>query len=172
MDSKGAELFCTACGKRWLWQEDGYLKALEGETEFDHIPDWFEWERQQVVKQVEEGTYSFSEELEVHSLPRVYRYMHLGKAKLTHDRDNGFILEGFYRGEPYRIQRKPEQMNSLHVEYDFSHMKKRDAFEISTENDTFFCVPNHKNIITKMAFATEAIYLRSQAKAVSPFRSK
>ena len=172
MDSKGAELFCTACGKRWLWQEDGYLKALEGETEFDHIPDWFEWERQQVVKQVEEGTYSFSEELEVHSLPRVYRYMHLGKAKLTHDRDNGFILEGFYRGQAYRIQRKPEQMNSLHVEYDFAHMKKRDAFEISTENDTLFCVPNQKNILTKLAFATEAIYMRSQANAASPFHKE
>ena len=172
MDSKGAELFCTACGKRWLWQEDGYLKALEGETEFDHIPDWFEWERQQVVKQVEDGTYSFSEELEVHSLPRVYRYMHLGKAKLTHDRDNGFILEGFYRDQPYRIQRKPEQNNSLHVEYDFAHLKKQDAFEISTENDTFFCVPNQKNVITKLAFATEAIYARSQANAASPFSSK
>jgi len=172
MDSKGAELFCTACGKHWLWQEDGYLRALEGETEFDHIPDWFEWERQQVAQQVEDGTYSFSEELEVHSLPRVYRYMHLGKAKLTHDRDNGFILEGSYRGQPYRIQRRPEQSNSLHVEYDFAHMKKRDAFEISTENDTFFCVPNQKNILTKLAFATEAIYMRSQAKTHFPFASK
>ena len=41
MDSKGSELFCTACGKRWEWREDGYLQALDGETEFDHIPDWF-----------------------------------------------------------------------------------------------------------------------------------
>lgn len=39
-------------GKRWHWQEDGYLKATEGETEFDYIPDWFSWERQQVSKQI------------------------------------------------------------------------------------------------------------------------
>ena len=39
MDSSGAEIFCTECGKRWVWQEDGYLKATEGETEFYHIPD-------------------------------------------------------------------------------------------------------------------------------------
>ena len=30
MHSEGAEIFCDACGKRWLWQEDGYLKAIEG----------------------------------------------------------------------------------------------------------------------------------------------
>ena len=48
MDSKGTELFCTACGKRWNMNEDGSLTALEGETEFSHIPDWFAWERGQV----------------------------------------------------------------------------------------------------------------------------
>ena len=69
MDSKGADLFCTACGKRWHWHEDGRLEAAEGETEFDHIPDWFDWERQQVKKQIEEGTYSFTDEVEVYSLP-------------------------------------------------------------------------------------------------------
>ena len=57
MGSEGAELFCRACGKRWLWQEDGYLKALSGETEFDHIPDWFAWERTQVEAQIADGTY-------------------------------------------------------------------------------------------------------------------
>ena len=54
MDSKGADLFCTACGKRWHWHEDGRLEATEGETEFDHIPDWFEWERSEVRRQLEE----------------------------------------------------------------------------------------------------------------------
>jgi hypothetical protein len=48
MVSEGAELCCKACGKRWEWQEDGYIRALEGETEFDHIPDWFLWQRKQV----------------------------------------------------------------------------------------------------------------------------
>ena len=50
MDSKGTELFCTECGKRWNWNEDGNLEALDGETEFPHIPDWYAWQRQQVRK--------------------------------------------------------------------------------------------------------------------------
>ena len=164
MDSKGAELFCHACGKRWLWQEDGYLKALEGETEFDHIPDWFAWERQQVRQQILRGEYSFSDEVEVFSLPRVWRYMPLGKAKLTHTPENGFVLEGEYRGEKYHIQRTPAQTNSLHVEYDFGPLKGGDFVDISTENDSFYCRPTQQNVITKLGFATEELYILSQEK--------
>ena len=164
MDSKGTELFCRECGKRWVWQEDGSLKAVEGETEFDHIPDWFHWQRQQVKKQIQEGTYHFSEEVEVYSLPRVYRYIPLGKAKLTHDPEKGFILEGHYRGEDYYINRQCAQTNSLHVEYDFGPLGKRDCLDISTENDSFYCIPKSENVITKLGFATEELYLRSQEK--------
>ena len=162
MDSKGTQLFCTECGKRWNWNEDGFLQALEGETEFDHIPDWFNWERQQVKKQIEEGTYRYEEEVDVYSLPRVWRYIPLGKAKVTHTADEGFVLEGHYRGEKYHIHRQPAQTNSLHVEYDFGPLKKKDCFDISTENDSFYCIPSSKNVITKLGFATEEIYLRSQ----------
>ena len=161
MDSKGTELFCNACGKRWNWNEDGYLQALEGETEFDHIPDWFEWERQQVRGQIERGEYAFSDEVEVRSLPRVWRYIPLGKAKLTHDPENGFRLEGHYRGQRYFIHRQPQQTNSLHVEYDFGPLGKKDFVDISTENDSFYCRPSQSNVITKLAFATEEIYQRS-----------
>ena len=162
MDSKGAELFCTACGKRWTWQEDGYLKATEGETEFDHIPDWFAWERRQVAKQIEEGTYRFEDEVEVFSLPHIWKYIPLGKAKLTHDPENGFQLEGHYRGERYYINRQPAQTNSLHVEYNFTPIDGKDYLDISTENDSFYCRPAKPNVITKLAFATEELYLRSQ----------
>ena len=164
MDSVGTELFCKACGKRWIWREDGYLQALEGETEFDHIPDWFSWERQQVKEQIEQGQYCFEDEVQVWSLPRVWRYIPLGRAKLTHTVENGFTLEGFYRGERYYIHRQPQQTNSLHVEYDFGPLGKRDFVDISTENDSFYCRPTQENVITKLAFATEEIYLRSQKK--------
>lgn len=164
MDSKGAELFCKACGKRWYWHENGMLEALEGETEFDHIPDWFAWERQQVRQQIQRGEYAFRDEVEVFSLPRVRRYIPLGKAILTQTPEEGFVLEGEYRGEKYRIQRQPAQTNSLHVEYDFGPLKKKDYVDISTENDSFYCCPTQKNIITKLAFATEELYLLSQQK--------
>lgn len=161
MASEGAELYCTACGKRWEWQEDGYLRALSGETEFDHIPDWFQWQREEVRRQIEDGTYRFEDEVEVYALPRVWRYIPLGKAKLTHDPENGFILEGHYRKERYYIHRTPIQTNSLHVEYDFAPLKAENFIDISTENDSFYCRPTNRNVLTKLAFATEEIYLRA-----------
>ena len=158
MDSKGTELFCTECGKRWNLNEDGTLSALSGETEFSHVPDWFEWERHQVRRQIENGEYSFSDEVEVYSLPRCWRFINIGRATLTHDAENGFILKGNYRDADYYIQRQPLETNSLHIEYDYCYIKPFDCVDISTENDSFYCYPTKENVVTKLAFATEEIY--------------
>ena len=158
MNSKGTELFCEACGKRWTWEEDGNLAAVDGETEFSHIPDWYAWEREQVRQQIERGEYRFEDEVEVYSFPRCWRFIKLGTGKLRHDSENGWVLEGQYRGSDYRIQRTPLQMNSLHVEYDYCYIKPYDCLDISTEDDSFYCYPKKENVITKLAFATEIIY--------------
>ena len=55
--NEAGDIICEHCGKRWTMLENGQLQAAEGETEFAHVPDWFEWERQQVRKQIEDGTY-------------------------------------------------------------------------------------------------------------------
>ena len=161
MASKGTEIFCGACGKRWNLNEDGTLSALEGETEFSHVPDWFDWERQQVKEQIARGEYRFEDEVEVYSMPRCWKFEKLGGAKLIHDPEEGFILTGHYRGQDYRIQRKPEQTNSLHIEYDYCYIKPFDCVDISTENDSFYCYPKQENVVTKLAFATEELYQRS-----------
>jgi hypothetical protein len=64
MASSGDEIYCEVCGKRWRMTELGELEALSGETEFSHIPDWYEWQREQVRLQIENGEYSFSDEVE------------------------------------------------------------------------------------------------------------
>ena len=99
--------------------------------------------------------------MEVYSLPRVWRYIPLGKATLSHTIENGFQLEGHYRGQKYYIHRQPAQTNSLHIEYDFGPLGKADYVDISTENDSFYCRPTKPNVITKLAFATEELYQRS-----------
>jgi len=158
MSSKGTEIFCEQCGKRWNLNEDGTLSALSGDTEFGHVPDWFKWQREQVKKQIADGTYHFEDEVEVYSLPRCWKFMKLGKATLTHDAQNGFVLKGHYNGEDYDIQRLPTQTNSLHIEYDYCYIKPFDCVDISTENDSFYCYPTKQNVVTKLAFATEEIY--------------
>ena len=167
MDSKGTEIFCTHCHKRWNLNEDGTLSALSGETEFSHVPDWFEWERGQVRSQIERGEYSFEDDVEIYSFPRCWRFIKLGKGKLTHDPVNGFVIEGHYRGKDYRVQRLPGNHNSLHVEYDYCYIKPYDCLDISTEKDSFYCYPTKKNVVTKLAFATEEIYKTTGRKVQS-----
>ena len=99
--------------------------------------------------------------------------MHLGDAHVTHDAENGFVLEGEYRGEKYRIQRAPLQNNSLHIEYDWCYIKPYDCFDISTENDSFYCYPKNKtDVVTKLAFATEIIYEMRMEEKLAARREK
>ena len=158
MASEGADIFCTECNKRWHLNEDSTLTATEGETEFSHVPDWFLWEREMVKGQIERGEYHFEDEVDVHSMPRTSEFVALGKAKLIHDIEQGFILEGTHCDAPYRIQRTPLENNSLHVEYDFPHIKPFDCIDLSTSDDSFYCFPTKENVVTKLAFATEILY--------------
>lgn len=158
MDSEGAQIFCKACGKRWEMDELGRLSALTGETEFSHIPDWYEWQRAEVRREIEEGRYSFEDTVDVHSLPRCMKFEHLGEAVLTHDMENGFVLKGTYKGQPYEIERKPLSMYGVHIEYDYCYVKPFDCVDISTDNDSFYCYPTKQNVVTKLSLATEEIY--------------
>lgn len=158
MDSQGENIFCLDCNKHWKLEENGELTGNDGVTEFAHVPDWFEWQREEVRREILSGEYYFEDEVDVHSMPGCWKFEPLGTAKVTHSLENGFVLEGFYRGKEYRIQRTPLQSNSLHVEYNFPHIKPFDCIDISTENDSFYCYPTKRNVVTKLAFATEEIY--------------
>ena len=165
MNSAGSEIFCEECGKRWNLCEDGSLKAVEGETEFSHVPDWFEWEREEVKRQIENGEYSFEDDVEIYSQPGCYSFPYLGKGTLTHNEKDGFVVRGHYNGEDFCIHRTPIQTNSLHVEYNFGKIKPMaDCIDVSTEEDSFYCYPTKKNVATKIAFATEIFYQRCEKR--------
>ena len=164
MASAGTEIFCTQCGKRWNLNEDGTLTALAGETEFSHVPDWFAWERTQVEKQIEDGTYAFQDDVKIYSQPRAMNFLKLGDGKLTHTIQEGFTIEGFHNGSPFRICKKPLQSNSLHIEYDYCYLEPKDCVEISVPDDSFTCYPQtQENVVTKLGFATEILYQKHLA---------
>ena len=76
MASRGTKLYCEECGKHWTMSELGELSADEGETEFSHIPDWYEWERANVRREVAEGRYSSGVlPVRVDSLPNADRFL-------------------------------------------------------------------------------------------------
>ena len=159
MTSYGSTLKCTECEKEWEMTEYGELKAKDGETEFSHIPDWYEWERLNVRKEVEEGRYNSGElEVTVDSLPNAKKFIRLGEGKLIHDM-NGFKVWGSSAdGTTFEMVKPVESLYSCHIEYQYL-FKHGDCIDLNTLDDTWYIYPKGDNFaVTKMALATEELY--------------
>jgi len=169
MASSGSRLICNACGKEWEMTELGELKAIDGKDVFTHIPDWYEWERENVRKEVETGTYSSGVlNVNVKSLPNAKKFINLGKGTLIHDM-NGFIVEGIdVDGDAFKMVKPVESLYSCHVEYQYL-FKHGDCIDLNTLDDTWYIYPEGHNFsVTKMALATEELYLNQQRKKNIP----
>ncbi|MBP5661703.1 MAG: hypothetical protein J6X30_00940 [Clostridia bacterium] len=163
MNSEGTRLFCQKCGKAWEMDELGELHALEGETEFSHVPDWYEWERMNVRREVENGTYRYDLPVHVSALPNSKGYIDIGKARLVHDKD-GFCLKGIAQGEPYCVTIPAADIYSCHIEYEYLG-KYGDCVDLNTPTDTLYIYPEGEDFaVTKIALATEELYEFVRAK--------
>ncbi len=157
MASKDSFLFCTSCGVSYEMGEDGSLYNHGGKSMFTHIPDWYEWQRQNVKDQIESGTYHFEDNVRIDWLPNAKGYIDLGEGTLVHDQ-NGFVLKGKHHdGTPFVLERPPLSMYGLHIEY--RYFGKGDCIDLSTLDDTYYIYPLSKeNVVTKLSLATEEIY--------------
>ncbi len=161
MRSKGEYLYCEACGKRWHLSELGELEAETGDTEFSHIPDWYEWERANVRREVEEGTYSSGElKVTVDTLPNAKKFIRLGEGTLVHDM-NGFTVRGVDTdGDPFAMDKSVPSLYSCHIEYEYLG-KFGDCVDLNTLKDTWYIYPDPEKCefaVTKMALATEELF--------------
>lgn len=157
MSSIEDKLVCMHCQKSWTMSEYGRLLGDDGVTEFEHIPDWYEWERANVRNEVLDGTYHFTSEVTVKSLPNAKKYIDLGKARLTHDM-TGFHVEGSYNGESYTIEKPVASLYSCHIEYNYLG-KHGDCIDLNTLTDTYYIYPQCEYFsVTKMALATEELF--------------
>ncbi|MDE7158033.1 MAG: hypothetical protein K2N74_00500 [Clostridiales bacterium] len=169
MYSEGTRIWCASCGKAWQMGIYGELTAEEGETEFSHIPDWTKWERENVRNEVRSGTYRFEDEVTVHTLPGAKRFYDQGKGRLTQTAD-GTHLECTAYGEKVDLFWAGNELESVHIEYDYPYNKKKyrknifgDCVDISVTDDSYWLHPvNLRDQLTKISFATEEIYFLAQ----------
>ena len=157
MDSHGTILECKACGHKWEMTEYGELQAIEGETYYSHIPDWYEWERACVREEVEAGTYKLDVQCKVNSLPNSKRFITIGDGHLIHDMD-GFHLTGTFEGHDWKLEIPAKSLYSVHIEYNYIG-EHRDCVDLNTLTDTLYCFPYGEDFaVTKVALATEELY--------------
>lgn len=157
MNSEGVHIWCEKCNKKWKMTKYGELEAVDSKTEFSHIPNWYEWERQEVIKELKEGIYNFESKVDVYSLPNAKGYINLGEGILKHN-TNGFVLTGEYEGEKYTVEKIPQSLYSCHIEYDYLG-KYGDCVDLNTITDTYYIYPKDcKFSVTKISLATEEMY--------------
>ncbi len=161
MYSSGDTLECRNCGRKWEMTRYGRLECKNGNTRFAHIPDWFRWERENVRREVEAGTYCIEDEVTVHTLPK-NKYFDQGVGTFRQD-GTGTHFKCNYYGEQFEMHLAPAQLESVHIEFDYRDRKRHqffgDCLDISKSDDSFWLHPVHiRDCIMKISFATEELY--------------
>lgn len=154
MLGKGTKLICQACGKEYVLTELGYMKALEGDTEFAHIPDWFRWQRDCVREEIVKGTYSLDVSVDICMLVNTKCIYRVGEGRLIHTVE-GFTLSGC-DGKLHYAQ-KPSNSYTLNADYFWYEIG--DIICIGGSNRSYYCFPKTtEDIVAKTRLATEEMY--------------
>lgn len=164
MEGKGTVLTCHYCGKQYEMTPLGELKALEGETEISHIPDYYRWEREQAKQEILDGTYKVDTDVDI-AIQVDYKAIYMvGEGHLTHDR-NGFVLTGCDGRLNYT--QKPQACFSLYADYYWYEIS--DCICIGNNEVHYFLFPKKEGVsVAKYRLATEEMYKLYKSRQLKP----
>lgn len=159
MEGKGIQLTCHACEKQWTMDEYGQLSANVGVTEYPHIPDWYQWQRECVRKELEAGTYLLDADVDIAVQVNLDGVCMIGEGHLKHDLD-GFYLTGADGKLDYR--QSPVHSHTLYSDYYWYEIG--DVIGIGDNEFSYFCFPKGEVSVTKARLATEELYKMKKRK--------
>lgn len=154
MFTKGAELVCSECGHKYTLDEYGYL-VHEGEGgKFNHVPDWYAWERECVRRELEDGTYKLSDGVDIYMLVDTKALYRVGEGEICQTPE-GIHLTGL--DGKLDIFQKPQAAYTLNT--DFNWYEIGDIICIADKGRLYYCFPKTKrDIVSKARLATEEAY--------------
>ena len=166
MRTEGSTISCSACGCSWEMGIYGRLERRAGRERaylaqdvfFDHIPNWYEWERRQVMTLIDGGSYALDVPVHIESLPNAVNFIDCGDGTLRHTQE-GFTLTFTDYGQEQEgsLFVASDTLFSIHTEYDYRG--KGQCVTLSTLDNTYFIFPRGEGFnATKIQFATEYLY--------------
>jgi len=170
MTSKGTSLHCEACNADWTMDEYGKLHRTDGPDVFTHVPDWYRWERENVRREVQDGTYRFEDTVILDRMVNAEAgFEFLGNVPMVQD-ESGITVGGkLENGDDFRLHRGARSMESIHIEYDFNKTgttRRGPYMDLADNGETYFVSPLNKgDHLTKIHFATEALYDKANEAA-------
>lgn len=150
---EGIGFKCKNCGKTYTLTEYGTIEATDKNTEFSHIPAWYNWQREEVKKEIESRTYKVETNVKIMMLINYKSMYEIGEGTLIHNQ-NGFYLEG--KGFPLKYQQGVLASYSLNSDYFWYEIG--DVISIGDKSGLYYCFPEEKGIVTKLRLATEEFY--------------
>lgn len=160
MLGKGIKLTCGKCGKEYELTEYGFLKALDGDTAYEHIPDWYAWQRDEVRREIIEGTYNLDIDVDICMMVNTKCIYRVGEGHLTHTAE-GFRLTGC--GGKLEYTQKPSASYSLYADYFWYEIG--DVICIGDNDVLYYCFPKgNRDVVAKTRLATEELFKLSKDK--------
>lgn len=152
MVGKGVKLTCHQCGTEYELTELGYLKAEN--AIFAHVPDWFNWQRQEVRKELESGTYKLDIPVDISMMVNYDALFMVGEGRLTHTTE-GFHLTGCDGKLDYT--QGPLASHCLNADYFWYEIG--DMIGIGNQDVLYYLFPkNCGDVVAKTRLATEELY--------------
>ena len=151
-EGKGTKLICHNCGAEYELTELGYLQA--DHAIFTHVPDWYRWEREEVRKELEEGTYKLDVDVDIAMMVNYNAIYMVGQGHLTHTVD-GFHLTGCDGKLEYT--QGPLSCYSLYSDYYWYEID--DMICIGNHDALYYCFPKGGgDVVAKTRLAAEELY--------------
>jgi len=154
MVGSGRKIGCTKCGKQYELTEYGFLKADKGTTEYEHVPDWYRFQRESVRQEIENGTYNLEVAVDIYMLVNTKGLYRVGQGVLRHNFE-GFHLTGCDGKLEYH--QKPTASYTLNSDYYWYEIG--DVISIGDANVLYYCFPKEDgDFVAKTRLATEELY--------------
>ncbi len=153
MLGKGVRLSCGHCGKAHTLLPDGSLQSESGSTRFPHIPDWFDYQREQVEQDIAQGRYRLDTPVDIAMLVDEKALYRVGTGRLVHD-ESGFHLTGCDGQLDYHQPNTAS--HSLNVDYYWYEIG--DMISIGNRDALYYCFPRQQNMVTRARLAAETYY--------------
>lgn len=162
MISKGSQLSCKKCGMKWQLTSLGTLmEEPDGENskqEEIHIPDWYEWQRKEVISKIEEGDYKAFYSVQVEALPNAKGFISLGEGRLIHKPEGFYLVVG-----TEKLFFDHASRESVQTEYNYR--KKGMAIVLSTRDCCYYIYSKDVEFQpTKLQFVGEYFYKSKKIK--------
>ena len=159
MVAGGVRIHCENCKTEHELDEYGKLKLISGEGRFDHIPDWYAWERSEVKKSLEDGSYELDTDVSIGMMVDYNAIYMVGDGHLRHD-INGFTLTGCNGKLNYT--QSPMYCYSLYADYFWYELG--DIICIGGKDALYYCFPKKPDVVAKTRIAVEELYKINKEK--------